>query len=122
MTLPPSFSDRNELIRERERERERDRGYLSDHNSRLVESRGECNAFARFVHVYRMERVTNKCETCQFPSKTSARLVEIHTFRLIPATRRLAVHLASARQSEASGTATRTAGARAAQRLAPART
>jgi hypothetical protein len=29
-----SFSDRNELIRERERERERDRGYLSDHNSR----------------------------------------------------------------------------------------
>lgn len=28
------YSDRNELIRERERER--DRGYLSDHNSRLV--------------------------------------------------------------------------------------
>lgn len=32
------YSDRNELIRERERERERDRGYLSDHNSRLVYS------------------------------------------------------------------------------------
>lgn len=33
------YSDRNELIRERERERERDRGYLSDHNSRLLFSR-----------------------------------------------------------------------------------
>lgn len=30
------YSDRNELIREREKERERERGYLSDHNSRLV--------------------------------------------------------------------------------------
>lgn len=30
------YSDRNELVRERERERERERGYLSDHNTRLV--------------------------------------------------------------------------------------
>lgn len=30
------YSDRNELVRERERERERERGYLSDHNTRLI--------------------------------------------------------------------------------------
>lgn len=29
------FSDRNELMRERERDRER--GYLSDHNTRLID-------------------------------------------------------------------------------------
>lgn len=58
------YSDRNELVRERERERERERGYLSDHNTRLILNLDNANTCYSNKNLSLCSFSNSRCASC----------------------------------------------------------